>query len=46
MHAQLGLGHLAALCEHLDLAGLDGVEGITGDNGVIGNVSRQIGGYS
>merc|ERR1719361_1330895 len=45
VHAQLGLGLLAALCEHLDLAELDGAEGITGDNGVVGDVSRQVGGH-
>ena len=35
----------AALCELLDLAKLDGVEGITDDNGVVGDVSGQVGGH-
>ena len=35
----------AALCELLDLAELDGVEGITDDNGVVGDVSGQVGGH-
>merc|ERR1719458_1385605 len=45
VHAQLHLGLLAALWEHLDLAKLDGAEGLAGDDGVLGNLSGQVGGH-
>merc|ERR550525_1000887 len=42
VHAQLGLGLLAALGEHLNLAELDSAEGVSSDNGVLGDVSGRV----
>merc|ERR1739848_508710 len=45
VHAELGLVFGAALHVHLDLAELDGAEGLAGDDGVVGDVGGQVGGH-